>query len=77
MCSLKTHDNIIFSIVSNECEHDSLYVNKVKSINKINPQSCNRNVSKGKSSMFKFEQQGTRTTSTLFWCLTSYKVITK
>ena len=40
MCSLKIHGN------SNECQHDILYVNKVKPINKIHAQSCNRNAIK-------------------------------
>ena len=31
-------------------------------------------VAKGNSSRFKLKQQITRTTSTLFWCLTSHKV---
>ena len=40
MCSLKIHDN------SNECQHDILYVSKVKPINKIHAQSCNGNTIK-------------------------------
>ena len=47
-CSLKICDNVLFSRVSNECEHDSLYVSKVKPVNKIHAQSCKRNVSKVK-----------------------------
>ena len=43
MCSLKIHDNILVSRVSIECKHDSLYVSKVKPVNKIHGQSCKRN----------------------------------
>ena len=33
MCSLKIHDSVLLSwVVSNECEHDSLYVSKIKDI---------------------------------------------
>ena len=60
MCSLKIHDN------SNERQHDILYVSKAKPINKIHAQSCGRNG-------IKFKKQSTRTMSTLFWCLSSYK----
>ena len=61
MCSLKKiHDN------SNECQHDIFYVNKVKPINKIHAQSCNRNA-------IKLKKQSTRTMSTLLWCLSLYK----
>ena len=60
MCSLKIHDN------SNECQHGIPYVNKVKPINKIHAQSCNRNA-------IKLKKQSTRTMSTLFWCLSLYK----
>ena len=48
MCSLKIHDNVLLSRVSNECEHDSLYVSKVKLVNKRHAQSCKRNASKVK-----------------------------
>ena len=47
MCFLKIH-NVLLSRVSNECEHDSLYVSKVKPVNKIHAQSCKRNTSKVK-----------------------------
>ena len=40
MCSLKIHDNF------NECQHDVIYVSKVKPINKIHTQICNRNAIK-------------------------------
>ena len=43
MCSLKIHDNVLLSWVSNECQHDILYVSKIKPVNKIHAQSCNRN----------------------------------
>ena len=33
---------------SNECKHDSLYISKVKPVNKIHAQSCQRNTSKVK-----------------------------
>ena len=46
MCSLKIHDNVPLSRVSNECEYDSLYVSKVKPVNKIHAQSYKRNASK-------------------------------
>ena len=72
MCSLEILDNVLLSLVSDECEYDRLYVSKVKSVNKIHSQSCKRNASKG--SKFKLKQKSTRTMSTLFWCLTSYKV---
>ena len=39
---------VLLSRVSSECEHDSLYVSKVKPVNKIHLQSCKRNVSKVK-----------------------------
>ena len=42
------HDNILLCRVSNECEHDSLYVSEVKPVNKIYAQSCKRNASKVK-----------------------------
>ena len=42
------HDNVLLSRVSHECEHDSLYVSKVKPVNKIHAQSCKRNTSKVK-----------------------------
>ena len=48
MCSLKIHDNTIRSRVSNDCEHDILYVSKVKPVYKIHAQSCKRNASKVK-----------------------------
>ena len=48
MCSLKIHDNVLLSRVSKECEHDSLYLSKVKLVNKIDAQSCKRNASKVK-----------------------------
>ena len=32
MSSLKIHDSVLLSRVSNECEHDSLYVSKIKDI---------------------------------------------
>ena len=60
ICLLKIHHN------SNECQHDILYVSKVKPINKIHAQSCNRNA-------IKLKKQSTRTMSTLFWCLSLYK----
>ena len=47
-CSLKIHDNVLLSRVSDEYEHDSLYVSKVKLANKIHAQSCKRNASKVK-----------------------------
>ena len=34
-CSLKMHDSVLLSRVSNECEHGSLYVSKVKPVKKI------------------------------------------
>ena len=43
MCSLKIYDNILLSWVSNKCQHDILYVSKIKPANKIHAQSCNRN----------------------------------
>ena len=48
MCLLKIHDNVLPSRISNECEHDSLYVSKVKSVNKKHAQSCKSNTSKVK-----------------------------
>ena len=48
MCSLKIHDNVLVPRVSNECEHASLYVSKVKPANKIHAQSYKRNTSKVK-----------------------------
>ena len=48
MCSLKIHDNVELSRVANECEQDSLYISKVKPVNKIHAQSCQRNTSKVK-----------------------------
>ena len=42
------------------------YVSKVKPINKIHAQSCNRNA-------ITLKKQSTRTMSTLFWCLSLYK----
>ena len=53
MCSLKIQDNVLLSRAFIECEHDSLYVGNVKSINKIQTQSCERNASK--SSKFKVQ----------------------
>ena len=44
----RIHDNVLLSRVSNEWEHDSLYVSKVKPVNKIHAQSCKRNSSKVK-----------------------------
>ena len=38
MRSLKMHNSTLLSRVSNECEHDSLYISKVKPINKIHAQ---------------------------------------
>ena len=46
MCSLKTHDNVLLYRVSNECEHDSLYVWKNQPVNKMHGQSCKRNAFK-------------------------------
>ena len=46
MCLLKIRANVLLSRVSNECELDSLYVSKVKPINKIHAQSYKRNPSK-------------------------------
>ena len=40
--------NVLLSRVSNECEQDSLYVSKVKLVNKIHAQNCKRNASKVK-----------------------------
>ena len=48
MCSIKMHDNVLLSRVYNKSEHGSLYVSKVKSVNKIHAQSCKRNASKVK-----------------------------
>ena len=50
MCSLKIHDNVLLSRVSNEYKHDSdsLYVSKVTPVNKTHTQSCKRNASKVK-----------------------------
>ena len=48
MCSLKIHNNVLVPRVSNECEHASLYVSKVKPANKIHAQSYKRNTSKVK-----------------------------
>ena len=45
MCLLKIHDNVLLPRVSNECEHNSLYVSKVKRVNKVHAQ---RNTSKVK-----------------------------
>ena len=61
MCSLKINDN------SNECQHDILHASKVKLINKMHAQSCNRNA-------VRLKKQNTRTMSTLLWCLYLYKV---
>ena len=44
----KKHDNVLRSWVSNECKHDSLYVNKVTPVNEIHTQSCKKNTSKVK-----------------------------
>ena len=48
MCLLKIHGNVLLSRVSNECEHDGLYLSNVKPVNKIHTQSCKRNASKVK-----------------------------
>ena len=48
MCSLKIHDNVLLSRVSDEYKHDSLYVSKVTPVNKTHTQSCKRNASKVK-----------------------------
>ena len=45
MFSLKIHDTVLLSRVSNECEHSSLYVSKDKPVKKIYARSCNRNAS--------------------------------
>ena len=45
MCSLNIHDNVLLFRVPNEYEHDSLYIRKVKTVNKIHVQSCRRNAS--------------------------------
>ena len=45
MCLLKIHDNVLLPRVSNEYEHNSLYVSKVKRVNKVHAQ---RNTSKVK-----------------------------
>ena len=42
MCSLKIHDNVLLSCVSNEYKHDSLCISKVTPVNKIHTQSCKR-----------------------------------
>ena len=46
MGSLKTNDNVLLHRVSNECEHDSLYVWKNQPFNKMHGQSCKRNAFK-------------------------------
>ena len=48
MCSLKIHDNVIPSWVSNESKDNSLYVSKVTPVSKTHTQSCKRNASKVK-----------------------------
>ena len=48
MCLLKINANVLLSRASNECELDSLYVSKVKPVNKIHAQSYKRNASKVK-----------------------------
>ena len=58
MCSLEIPDNVLLSLVSNECEYDRLYVSKVKLVNNIYSQSCKRNASKG--SKFKLKQKSTK-----------------
>ena len=41
----KKHDSALLHRVSNECEHDSLYVSKVQPGNKIHAASCKRSAS--------------------------------
>ena len=42
-CLLKIHDNALLSQVSNEYEHNSLYISKDKTVNKIHAQCSKRN----------------------------------
>ena len=72
MCSLKIHDNVLLSWVSNECKHDRPYVSKITPANKIHNQSCKRNASKVKFHISDLNKKAP--TSTLFWCLTSYHI---
>ena len=67
--SLKIHDNVLLSRVSNEWEHDSLFSSKVKPVNKIHAQGCQKILARQK---LNFKQQSTRTTSTT--SILSYKV---
>ena len=39
---------IFFNLCANKCQQDSLYVRKVKPVNKIYAQSCKRNANKVK-----------------------------
>ena len=57
MCSLKMHDNVLISWVCDKCEHDSLYANKVKLVNKIQAQTCKRNASKVKIQISSFNNK--------------------
>ena len=70
----KIRDNILLSWVSDECEHDSLYVAKFNQSIKYMLKVAKEMLAKSKSSKLRLEQQSTRTTSTLLWCSTSYKV---
>ena len=42
MYLIKIHDNTLLSPVSNECLYYSLYISKVKTVNKTHAQSCKR-----------------------------------
>ena len=74
MCSLKIHDNVPLSRVSIECEHVVFTLAKLDQSTKYMLKFEKDMLAKLENSKFRLEQQITRTTSTLFWCLTSYKL---
>ena len=74
MCSLKIHDNVPLSRVSIECEHVVFTLAKLDQSTKYMLKFEKEMLAKLENSKFRLEQQITRTTSTLFWCLTSYKL---
>ena len=74
MCSLKIHDNVPLSRVSIECEHVVFTLAKLDQSTKYMLKFEKKMLAKRENSKFRLEQQSTRTTSTLFWCSTSYKL---
>ena len=74
MCSLKIHGNVPLSRVSIECEHVVFTLAKLDQSTKYMLKFEKKMLAKRENSKFRLEQQSTRTTSTLFWCSTSYKL---